>query len=111
MIRRPPRSTLFPYTTLFRSPIAGATVSYSGGSTTTDGSGAYTLANVAEGSYSVTASATGYVTQSRTVTVGPGATATQNFALTGQTTQLTGTVTDAATSKPITAATVSAGGA
>src|ERR1039457_7513367 len=25
MIRRPPRSTLFPYTTLFRSPLAGAT--------------------------------------------------------------------------------------
>src|SRR3712207_7599271 len=25
MIRRPPRSTLFPYTTLFRSPIAGIT--------------------------------------------------------------------------------------
>src|SRR3712207_7262762 len=25
MIRRPPRSTLFPYTTLFRSMIAGAT--------------------------------------------------------------------------------------
>src|SRR2546426_5466818 len=24
MIRRPPRSTLFPYTTLFRSPIRGA---------------------------------------------------------------------------------------
>src|SRR5690349_23234515 len=24
MIRRPPRSTLFPYTTLFRSPIQGA---------------------------------------------------------------------------------------
>src|SRR2546421_6548123 len=24
MIRRPPRSTLFPYTTLFRSPLAGA---------------------------------------------------------------------------------------
>src|SRR2546422_7743390 len=24
MIRRPPRSTLFPYTTLFRSPCAGA---------------------------------------------------------------------------------------
>src|SRR5690349_22196816 len=23
MIRRPPRSTLFPYTTLFRSPVAG----------------------------------------------------------------------------------------
>src|SRR3712207_8938703 len=26
MIRRPPRSTLFPYTTLFRSPAAGAGV-------------------------------------------------------------------------------------
>src|SRR2546430_14337542 len=25
MIRRPPRSTLFPYTTLFRSPVAGQT--------------------------------------------------------------------------------------
>src|SRR2546422_6864547 len=25
MIRRPPRSTLFPYTTLFRSPFAGRT--------------------------------------------------------------------------------------
>src|SRR5215467_8098602 len=25
MIRRPPRSTLFPYTTLFRSPLAGST--------------------------------------------------------------------------------------
>src|SRR2546429_7498164 len=24
MIRRPPRSTLFPYTTLFRSPVVGA---------------------------------------------------------------------------------------
>src|SRR3712207_8182743 len=27
MIRRPPRSTLFPYTTLFRSPITGTTTS------------------------------------------------------------------------------------
>src|SRR5687768_18369299 len=26
MIRRPPRSTLFPYTTLFRSPVVGAVV-------------------------------------------------------------------------------------
>src|SRR3712207_6997862 len=25
MIRRPPRSTLFPYTTLFRSPVVGGT--------------------------------------------------------------------------------------
>src|SRR2546426_6997891 len=27
MIRRPPRSTLFPYTTLFRSSVAGASLS------------------------------------------------------------------------------------
>src|SRR5256885_4326160 len=27
MIRRPPRSTLFPYTTLFRSPVLGGTPS------------------------------------------------------------------------------------
>src|SRR5256886_15223347 len=26
MIRRPPRSTLFPYTTLFRSPVAGTAI-------------------------------------------------------------------------------------
>src|SRR3989449_3860649 len=30
MIRRPPRSTLFPYTTLFRSLTAGSPVNYSG---------------------------------------------------------------------------------
>src|SRR3989449_4168928 len=30
MIRRPPRSTLFPYTTLFRSPMAIATVDKAG---------------------------------------------------------------------------------
>src|SRR2546427_5938681 len=35
MIRRPPRSTLFPYTTLFRSPRQAApTADRSGGSTT-----------------------------------------------------------------------------
>ena len=92
------------------APIAGATVSYSGGSTTTNGSGAYTLANVAEGSYSVTASATGYASQSRTVTVGPGATATQNFALTRPNGAITGTVTSAATGSPISGATVSYSG-
>src|SRR5258708_29747247 len=30
MIRRPPRSTLFPYTTLFRSPARGRTASSAG---------------------------------------------------------------------------------
>src|SRR2546422_8607410 len=31
MIRRPPRSTLFPYTTLFRSPLAVSTQALPGG--------------------------------------------------------------------------------
>src|SRR3712207_7552010 len=31
MIRRPPRSTLFPYTTLFRSPLEFGTISVSDG--------------------------------------------------------------------------------
>src|SRR2546425_6203514 len=30
MIRRPPRSTLFPYTTLFRSPFGGAPLGHAG---------------------------------------------------------------------------------
>src|SRR2546427_565952 len=32
MIRRPPRSTLFPYTTLFRSGLVGAGLGHRGGS-------------------------------------------------------------------------------
>src|SRR5687767_15290799 len=32
MIRRPPRSTLFPYTTLFRSPVGARTAPSGGGS-------------------------------------------------------------------------------
>src|SRR5216683_2522627 len=92
------------------APISGATVSYSGGSTTTNSSGGYTLANVAQGSYSVTASAIGYAAQSRTVTVGPGATATQNFALTPPNGAITGTVTSAASGSAISGATVSYSG-
>jgi hypothetical protein len=40
--------------------IAGATVSYSGGTTTTDSIGRYTFTNVVPGTYAVTASASGY---------------------------------------------------
>src|SRR2546422_9820840 len=38
MIRRPPRSTLFPYTTLFRSSTSATTESWSGCHTSPDGS-------------------------------------------------------------------------
>jgi len=63
--------------------IAGATVAIQGGaSTTTDGAGAYTLSNLNAGSYTLTASATGYTTSPPTgVTVSSGQTTTQDFAL------------------------------
>src|SRR5262249_58207802 len=61
--------------------LAGATVSYSGGSTTTDSSGNYTLSNVAAGTVSVTASMTGFTSQTSSVTVSSGATSTLNFSL------------------------------
>src|SRR3712207_7980499 len=43
MIRRPPRSTLFPYTTLFRSRRLGFTVSPRGTHSPQMGSGNYTI--------------------------------------------------------------------
>jgi len=63
------------------APIVGATVSYSGGSTTTNVNGQYTLSSVPSGTYTVTAAAAAYSSQSRSVTVSAGATATANFAL------------------------------
>jgi hypothetical protein len=64
-----------------KSAISGATVSYSGGSTTTNPSGVYTLSNVVPGTYTVTASATGYMSGSASVPVTAGTSTTQNFAL------------------------------
>src|SRR3712207_9399641 len=48
MIRRPPRSTLFPYTTLFRS-VAAALAGYRGPGRTRDGVEVKVLANVQDG--------------------------------------------------------------
>src|SRR5882724_12132850 len=61
--------------------LSGATVSYSGGSTTSDTSGNYALSNVAAGTYKVTASRTGYLSRSSNVTVTSNTTSTANFAL------------------------------
>src|SRR5258708_23479126 len=52
MIRRPPRSTLFPYTTLFRSTIGFAGDPFQG--INTNGSGAFALNNA--GSVNITTS-------------------------------------------------------
>ncbi|MCI4351821.1 MAG: carboxypeptidase regulatory-like domain-containing protein [Thermoplasmata archaeon] len=75
--------------------IVGATVSVSGGSTTTTGSGGNYALNLVNGTYSVTASATGYHPSSASLTVA-GQPKTLNFALSplGATTYtLSGTVT------------------
>jgi hypothetical protein len=73
--------------------ISGATVSYSGGSTTTDATGRYTFTGVSSGTYSVTATASGYKARTYSgVTVTAGVTNTQDIQLT-TTGRVTGTVT------------------
>jgi len=63
-------------------PIAGASVSAdTGQSTSTDGSGNYTLGGVPTGDRTVTASASGYVTLQAQTTVNDGGTSTVDFAL------------------------------
>ncbi|MDZ7729947.1 MAG: carboxypeptidase regulatory-like domain-containing protein [Natrialbaceae archaeon] len=73
------------------TPLTNSTVDADGTSTTTDGSGAYTL-DITPGSYNVTASQSGYVANTTTVSVGPGATETQNFSLVAQNGTISGTV-------------------
>jgi len=73
--------------------ISGATVSYSGGSTTTDSTGRYTFTGVVSGTYSITATASGYKARTYSgVVVTAGVTNTQNVQLT-TTGRVTGTVT------------------
>ena len=61
--------------------LSGATVSYSGGSTTTNTSGVYTFSSVAAGTYNFTASRSGYLSRTNSVAVANGATTTSNFQL------------------------------
>ena len=94
--------------------ITGATVSYSGGSTVTDSSGAYTLSNVPVGSRSISASQTGYVARTGSVTVTSGATATLDFQLdpvpTTSPGAVSGRVTNLANGVALSGATVSFSG-
>jgi thermitase len=64
------------------SPIVGAAVSDGTGTVLTDATGQYTINEVPEGSYTVTASAAGYSASSQVVFVVAAQTATVNFALT-----------------------------
>jgi inhibitor of cysteine peptidase len=61
--------------------IAGATVRFGGGSTTTNATGAYALSAIPPGTIQLVASATGYATQVQNVTITAGATAVANYKL------------------------------
>lgn len=87
-------------------PITGAIVNILQGSvlvatTTTNGSGVYTVATLAPGSYTVTANATGYQTNSVGAQVTSGQTTTVNLTLQSNPGTITGTVTDSSTGLPI----------
>ena len=62
-------------------PISGATVTFSGGTTTTNSNGFYQFTNVAVGTYNVTASHTGFFSSTQSATVTSGGTTTLNFKL------------------------------
>lgn len=86
--------------------LAGATVSYSGGSTTTNSSGVYTLSNVPAGTtITVTAASAGYASATQAATTTAGATATLNFSLlpncTISTTNLTVTICEPAANSSV----------
>lgn len=92
------------------SPIAGATISYSGGSATTDASGGYAINQIASGNQTLTASAPGYAPMQQTVVVPPNGSAVVDFALAPAATYIAGEVRDALTTQLIAGATVSYSG-
>lgn len=93
--------------------VAGAVVTAGGITATTDASGNYEI-SIAPGTYTVTASANGYVGSSATMTVASGTTVTLNFALQPFTpgvvnSIITGTVIDASSGAAIAGASVTVG--
>lgn len=72
--------------------IAGATVSYAGGSVVANGMGQFTFSNLAAGTYSMTATANGYLSRTFTVNIVGGTNPAANFQLSTAGT-LGGTVT------------------
>ena len=90
--------------------IAGATISYSGASTQTDGTGSYTLSKAPLGTDQLTVAAPGYTGQSQSVTVTPASTITTGFNLAPLAGSVSGVVTDAASGAVLAGATVSYSG-
>jgi thermitase len=89
--------------------IAGATVTDGARSATSNTNGGYSIANVPVGTYTVTATATGYNSASQSVQVTAGQTSTANLALSPLPGAIAGTVRDAATGATIAGATVKVG--
>lgn len=93
--------------------IAGASVGYGGGSTTTSSTGTYSLTGVPAGTIQLVASATGFQSSSQNVAVTGGVNSTANFTLapTGATGKVTGKITNASTGAAVSGATVKWSGA
>lgn len=89
--------------------IAGASVGFGGGSTTTSSTGAYSLTGVPAGTIQLVASASGFQSATQNVTITGGANSTANFTLTAATGggTVTGKITNASTGATISGATVS----
>ncbi len=89
--------------------IAGASVGFGGGTTTTDANGNYTLTGVPVGTVQLVASASGFQSVTQSVTVAGGKTSTANFALTAVASNgtVTGKITNASSGAIVAGATVS----
>jgi phosphatidylinositol-3-phosphatase len=91
------------------SALSGATITYSGGSALSDAAGRYTLSNVPAGTYSVSASKSGFFVQTQQVTVATSTASTADFNLaTGG--KVAGKVTSATTGAAISGATIQLSG-
>jgi PKD repeat protein len=87
--------------------ISGVTLTFNGGTTTTDPTGHYTISGIAAGSQTLTAAAIGYTSTSQTVIVSANGIVTADFVLTQAQVTVDGEVLDSITLAPIVGATVS----
>ncbi|MBI3464071.1 MAG: carboxypeptidase regulatory-like domain-containing protein, partial [Planctomycetes bacterium] len=86
--------------------VGGATITYTGGSTTTDVDGNYLITDIAPGSQALVASASGYHSAEQAVVVVGHGSASLDFALAVKQASIRGEIEDAATGEPIVGATV-----
>jgi hypothetical protein len=92
-------------------PVVGATILYDGGSTTTNGSGNYTIAGIPAGSQSLIASADGYESSdAQNTTVPANSNVTTNIELTAKPSFIAGEIVDSLTGELVAGATVSTDG-